>query len=104
MLERELQRAVIDVAHIFGWRVAHFRPSQTTKGWRTAVEADGKGFPDLVLLRGEQMLVRELKAGRGKPTQDQVEWMQAFQLAGIDVGVWTEDDLSTRVVDELRRR
>lgn len=104
MLERELQRAVIDVARIFGWRVAHFRPSQTSKGWRTAVEADGKGFPDLVLLRGAELKVRELKVGRGKPTAEQIQWMDAFRMAGIDVGVWTEEDLSTRVVDELRRR
>ena len=49
MNEAEFQRMVIDMAHLFGWRVAHFRKVQTHGRWMTAVAADGKGFPDLVL-------------------------------------------------------
>ena len=47
MSERELQDAVIQLARLLGWRVAHFRPAMTTRGWRTPVSADGAGFPDL---------------------------------------------------------
>jgi hypothetical protein len=48
--ERDFQSAVVPCARLFGWRVAHFRAAQTKHGWRTPVEADGKGFPDLLLL------------------------------------------------------
>jgi hypothetical protein len=102
--ERDLQRAAIDLAHIFGWRVAHFRPAKTAKGWRTPVEADGKGFPDLLLVRGDQIKVRELKAGRNKPTADQSEWLAAFTAAGIDAAVWTAADIPDGIVEELRSK
>lgn len=46
--EAELQSAVIELARTLGYRVAHFRAARTAQGWRTPVEADGAGFPDLV--------------------------------------------------------
>jgi hypothetical protein len=91
MTERDFQRAVIEAAQLLGWRVAHFRPAQTKHGWRTPVQADGKGFPDLVLLRGRELLVRELKDG-GKLTPEQNAWLAAFAAASVDARVWTSDD------------
>lgn len=88
---------------MLGWRVAHFRPAQTGRGWRTPVAADGAGFPDLVLLRGGQLLIRELKAGRNTTSEAQDEWLAAFRAAGIDADVWHADELQGRVMDELRR-
>jgi hypothetical protein len=38
--------AVIELARLGGWRVAHFRPARTASGWRTPVQGDGAGFPD----------------------------------------------------------
>ena len=102
MTERDLQSACIDLAHLFGYKVAHFRPARTSRGWRTPVEADGKGFPDLLLIKGTQIKVRELKAGKNKPSQDQKDWLAAFQSAGIDAGVWTELDLPDGIVEDLR--
>lgn len=83
---------MLETAFLFGWRVAHFRPARTSKGWRTPVEADGKGFPDLVLLRGERLLVRELKVGKAKLSREQIWWMQAFQEAGVDARCWRPED------------
>ena len=52
--EKTFQRQVIDLLHLFGYRVAHFMPAMNAKGqWRTPVSADGKGFPDLVAVRPE---------------------------------------------------
>jgi len=76
--ERHFQQQVIELAHLCGWRVAHFRPARTEKGWRTPVAADGAGFPDLVMLRGEELLVLELKSDKGKATDEQQEWLAAF--------------------------
>ncbi len=62
-----------------GWRWAHFRPARTATGWRTAVSGDGKGFLDLICLRGSQLRVLELKAEAGKLTPDQKAWLNAWR-------------------------
>jgi hypothetical protein len=67
---------VIEAAHVYGWRCAHFRPARTRHGWRTAVAADGAGFPDLVLIHPgrREIIARELKAsGLAKPSREQSE-------------------------------
>lgn len=88
--EAEFQRQVIALAHICGWRVAHFRAARTSSGWRTAVEADGAGWPDLVLVhpRRRKVLYRELKSERGDLSAAQYEWLAALESAGQDAGVW----------------
>lgn len=80
MTEADFQRTVIDAAQALGWMCAHFRPAQTAQGWRTAVSADGKGFPDLVLVR-DRVLFIELKADRGKQTADQRAWQHQIHRA-----------------------
>lgn len=65
--EAMFQIEIIELARILGWRVAHFRPAQTRHGWRTPVAADGKGFPDLVLVR-ERVIYAELKVGTAQNT------------------------------------
>lgn len=83
MLESELQKQVIELARMLGWRVAHFRPAQTSKGWRTPVGADGAGWPDLFLCR-ERLVAIELKTERGKLRPDQHEWLRALIAAGAE--------------------
>lgn len=100
--EADFQRAVLDLARILGWRVAHFRPARTAKGWRTAVAADGKGFPDLVLVK-DRVLYRELKAAGGKLTPEQRAWGDALLKAGQDWKVWTPDDWPM-ITKELMQR
>lgn len=81
MTECEFQKLVIDMAHLFGWRVAHFRPARVNRGgketWRTPVSADGVGFPDLVLARSGVVLFRELKTDRGIVSDEQRAWLKA---------------------------
>ena len=87
--EHELQDAVIQLARLLGWRVAHFRPAMTAHGWRTPVSADGAGFPDLVCAHPKQrrLLMVELKAADGRLSVEQAEWLAA--LDGIcEVYVW----------------
>lgn len=78
--EEQFQQQVIDLAHIYGWRIAHFRPARTQQGWRTAVAADGAGFPDLVLVRGPDLIFAELKAERGVVSAAQREWLEALAV------------------------
>jgi hypothetical protein len=86
--EAELQAAVIDLAHVYGWKVAHFRPAQTAKGWRTPVGADGKGFPDLLMVRDADLLAIELKTERGMNTPEQEAWLRAFLPIALLAAVW----------------
>lgn len=88
MIEADLQNGVIELARLLGYRVAHFRPALTTKGWRTPVEADGKGFPDLVLARPGRLIFAELKGDTGRPTLEQGEWLSALAAAGAELYVW----------------
>lgn len=91
--EKDFTATVIQMAQLRGWRVAHFRPSRTAHGWRTAVQGDGKGFPDLVMLRSGAFIVAELKMPKGKTTPEQDEWLKAFKSTGCGrVEIWTPDD------------
>ena len=78
--EADFQQAVIDAARYCGWLCSHFRPARTEKGWRTPVAADGKGFPDLVLVR-DRVLFVELKTDTGKLSGDQEVWQSAIDGA-----------------------
>ena len=79
--EREFQSAVIYLAKLKGWRVAHFRTSQNARGdYRTAVAADGAGFPDLVLVR-DRVIFAELKSETGRLGPAQVAWLDAIANA-----------------------
>lgn len=105
MTEAELQTGVIDCARLFGWRVAHFRPALTKHGWRTPVQADGAGFPDLVLTRPPRLLFVELKAGRGKVTDQQEAWLAALgDVPSVEVHVWRPDDWTTGRIDKALAR
>lgn len=90
--EAAFQAQVIELAHLLGWRVAHFRPAQTKHGWRTPVAADGKGFPDLVLVRRKRLIFAELKSQRGRLSPEQREWWEALQPTGAEAYVWKPSD------------
>jgi len=95
--EKAFQAQVIDLAHLCGWRVAHFRKVRVVRRdgsayWETPAAADGKGFPDLQMLKGGRQVVAELKVEGNKPTPEQAQWLEAFQAAGVPAHVWTPDD------------
>ena len=92
LTEAEFTRQVIAFARLHGWRVAHFRSARTARGWRTPVQGDGKGFPDLILVGHSRIIVAELKVGRKTLTADQTEWIAAFVLAGAGAYVWYPSD------------
>ena len=86
--EKEFTSQVLAYAKLRGWRSAHFRSARTAKGWATPVQGDGKGFPDLVLVRGEKVIIAELKVGKNKATKEQAEWLTAFADANLECYVW----------------
>jgi len=91
MSEADWQRQVTEYAHLRGWLYCHFRPAQTSKGWRTAVAGDGAGWPDLCLVRG-RLVIAELKSETGKLSSVQRDWIAALELAKAEVYVWRPSD------------
>lgn len=91
MNEATWQKQVIEIAHTFRWLVAHFRPAKTNKGWRTAVAADGAGWPDLCLVR-DRVIFAELKKEGEKPSERQEMWLSALRAAGQETYVWRPSD------------
>jgi hypothetical protein len=106
MSEDDLLEAVIQLGRALCWKTAHFRPARTETGYRTAVQGDGKGFPDLVMVHPgrARILVVELKSETGRTTIDQDAWLAGFEsaLAGR-VFVWRPRDwLDGSIEAELR--
>jgi hypothetical protein len=82
--EADYLERIIEYARSHGWLVAHFRPARVKRGgeetYETPVAADGKGFPDLVMLRDGQIVVIEAKRNaKLKPRPDQQRWLKAWQ-------------------------
>jgi hypothetical protein len=97
--EADFQSQVLQLAGILRWRRAHFRPGLNRRGeWRTAVAADGSGFPDLILVRGDRVLAVELKSELGKTSPEQEEWLAAFARAGIEACVWRPSDFRSGLI------
>lgn len=100
--EADFLEQVIDLARILGWRVAHFRPAFSSRGWRTPVQGDGVGFPDLVLVGRGRVIAAELKRETGVASPEQLDWLTAFTDAGVPTFVWRPSDLEA-IAAELGR-
>lgn len=93
MTEKQLQAAIVRLAKLRGWMTYHTYDSRRSE----------PGFPDLVLVRGEAALYRELKAGQGRLTEAQRKWLDALSAAGQDAGVWRDSDWRSGAIDEALR-
>jgi hypothetical protein len=86
---KKLQAAAIELAHQRGYIVAHFTAVTDSRGFsRTPVGADGKGFPDLLLV-GKKVVAIEVKGTGDSLRPEQKVWLQAFEDAGVETLVLT---------------
>lgn len=90
--EDQFLRAVVELARWAKWRVHHQRPAMTKRGWRSAIQGDS-GWPDLVLVRGGEIIVAELKSEKGLLSGYQERWLSDLQDAGIEIHVWRPKDM-----------
>lgn len=94
LLAQIIGPADMPLAKLFRWRTAHFRPLETKHGWRTPVSGDGKGFPDLVLVRRPRVVFAETKSDTGSLSEDQGEWARELaQCSRVEFHVWRPRDL-----------
>jgi VRR-NUC domain len=86
--EKAFQKQIMDLARMYGWRVAHFSDSRKqVKPGVFVGDADAAGFPDLFLIRPPEILVIEVKKELGKTTDIQEEWLADFRACGIEAFV-----------------
>ncbi len=82
--EAQFQAAFMRQAREWGWFCYHTYDSRRSD----------EGFPDVVMLRRNRMIVVEAKRSRKeKPSPAQRKWLRAFQaIPGCEVGVWSPED------------
>lgn len=97
---KDLQATVIDWAHRKGWHAAHFPAVETTKGWRTAVAADAKGFPDIILVR-DRIVAVEIKGDGDTLKPEQQQWRDWLQRAGVEHYVIQPKDWADGTVEAI---
>jgi hypothetical protein len=94
MSEATLQTKCEQVARELGWLFYHTHDSRRSQA----------GFPDCVFLHptSGRLVVRELKTMKGTASAEQKKWLAAFEVAGVDVGIWRPIDyLNETVVTTL---
>lgn len=78
--EKQFMATVIELAKVLGWRVFHPYDSRRSE----------PGYPDLTLVRGDRLLLAELKRDGGKLTPAQTEWLRALaQVRTVEARLWT---------------
>ncbi len=102
MKGKDLQKSVIDLAHLYHWSVVH-NPAVETKhrGWTTALAADSKGFPDLLLFR-DRVVAIEIKGDGDTLKPDQLIWRDRIQRAGVEWYVVRPNDWPAMVKEILQ--
>lgn len=93
MTEKQLQKAVLQLAGILGWRTYHTYDSRRSQ----------PGFPDLVMLKARRTLYVELKTERGRVRPEQRAWLDELAAAGNEVYLWRPVDWSAGIVEAVLR-
>ena len=104
--EAQFTDRIVDTAHLYGWKAAHFRAGRTAHGYRTPLQYDAKGWPDLILVHPDTgtVLAVEVKLWRNrKPAPEQEQWLRWLNLCGISAAVWTERDWEAVILPTLSR-
>ena len=90
MRESHLQEHVRQAALYGHWLYFHTFDSRRSP----------EGFPDVVALRDDQLVVAELKSAGKHPTAKQAQWLDAFRILealfpdNVHVFVWRPSDLA----------
>ena len=89
LTEKKFTDMVMKLASLCGWRTLHLRPGLNRRGkWQTAVQGDGAGFPDLLLLKGPWQIAAELKVDKNESRPEQTAWLEAFAETGAFSYCW----------------
>jgi hypothetical protein len=76
--EKAWQSFVVDVALRCGWVPVHFRN----------MRGNDDGYPDLTIIKGDRVVIAELKSTRGTVSARQQLWIAKLAAVGTTVHVW----------------
>lgn len=81
--EAAFQTQVTQLAGFYGWRTYHTHDSRRST----------PGFPDLVLVRGPELIFAELKTEKGRVRPEQADWIAALNaVPTVDTYLWRPSD------------
>lgn len=81
--EAEFQELVLAQAHMRGFATYHTYDSRRSD----------PGFPDLVLVRGSQLIFAELKSAKGRLSDDQQGWLDRLSsVRSVETHLWRPSD------------
>ena len=90
--EADFQNAIIKLAKQNGWLIYHTHDSRKSQS----------GFPDLIMLKGNYMIVSELKSRTGKLSEAQAQWIKAFEGVKItNINIWKPGTDNDEIVEML---
>lgn len=75
--EAVFQAQVVQLAGFYGWLIYHTHDSRRSQ----------PGFPDLVLVRGAELLFVELKTASGRVRPEQQMWLDALRVVQEAVAI-----------------
>lgn len=97
--EAAFQQQIEQLARLYSWKVFH-APDNRPSGRTGRVQRVTPGFPDLTLVRGEELIFAELKTETGRVRPEQTEWLAALEnVPGVETFVWRPSDF-----DAINRR
>ena len=79
--EKAFSQQVVDFARLNNWMVY--------RTWNSVHSPSG--FPDLTMVRDGRLIFAELKAERGKLSDDQAQWIQELRMC-VPVYLWRPSD------------
>lgn len=85
--EQPFQNIVMSLLDLHAWRAYHApdnRPIQSKSG-RRYVQNVRRGFPDVVAVRGVEIIIAELKTEKGRLSADQVAWLDDFRAFAASI-------------------
>ena len=94
LLEPAFQAQVIGLLRVYRWSLIYHAPdgghAPGASGRRVAGGQipEGRGFPDLLAVKGERLLVAELKTNTGRLRPGQQDWLHGFHRAGAEAYLW----------------
>lgn len=98
--EAEFQRVVTDYAELRGWDWMHI--GRTGKYVANGAKGTlGKGWPDLLLVRGRRMVIAELKAQKSDPVPEHQKRVLQRLSEAAETHIWRPSDLPF-ILEELR--
>ena len=81
--EKTFQQQVIQLAELKGWKHYHTYNSKRSVA----------GFPDLLMIKENRIIIAELKSQKGKLSEAQKEWLMAFiDTEKVEVYTWRPSD------------